>query len=65
MVAKGAKFLDYGFGPASGSKLVIEELGEVSEVEEDYEEYQNDRVGKAGSREEGKGFWHWKDEEAK
>ena len=31
-IAKAAKYLGYGFGPASGFKLMIEEIAEVSEM---------------------------------
>ncbi|KAL8795213.1 MAG: hypothetical protein Q9195_002224 [Heterodermia aff. obscurata] len=64
-VAKAAKYLGYGFGPASGAALVIEEVGEVSEDEEDYGEFQKDRVvGNENGWEDGeKGFWEWQEEE--
>ena len=61
-IAKAAKYLGYGFGPASGSKLVIEEIAEVSEDEETYGEYQRDRVDDAPGGAEGKGFWDWLEE---
>lgn len=59
--AKAAKYLGYGFGAASGANLVIEEIGEVSEDEEEYGEYQKDRVDATGGG-EGKGFWDWEEE---
>ena len=61
-VAKAAKYLGYGFGPASGAALVIEEIGEVSEDEEDYGEFQRDRVDGGESGGEGDGFWDWQEE---
>lgn len=70
-VAKAAKYLGYGFGPASGAALVIEEVGAVSEDEEDYGEFQRERVlvvengnGNGGGGEDGgeKGFWEWQEE---
>ena len=61
-IAKAAKYLGYGFGPASGIKLVIEEIAEVSEDEEDYGDYQRDRVDEAAAGVEGKGFWDWQEE---
>ena len=58
-IARAAKYLGYGFGPASGAALMIEEVGEVSEDEEDYGEFQRDRVvGEDG----GMGFWEWQEE---
>ena len=61
-IAKAAKYLGYGFGPASGFKLMIEEIADVSEDEEDYGDYQRDRVDEAVDGQEGKGFWDWQQE---
>lgn len=62
-VAKAAKYLGYGFGPASGAALVVEEVGEVSEDEEDYGEFQRERVEEVGvAGAEGEGFWEWQDD---
>ena len=37
------KWFPYGFGPATGTSFVIEEVGEISDDEEDYGTYQKDR----------------------
>ena len=51
---RARKFLGYGFGPKSGSALVVEEIGAVDEDDEDYGEYQKDRIGTAQS---GTDYW--------
>lgn len=38
--AAALKWFPYGYGPATGTQFVIEEVGEVSDDEEDYGEYQ-------------------------
>jgi hypothetical protein len=38
--AAASKWFPYGFGPATGSNFVIEEIGDVSDDEEEYGEYQ-------------------------
>lgn len=38
--AAATKWFPYGFGPATGTRFVIEEIGDVSDDEEDYGEYQ-------------------------
>ena len=55
-VARAAKFFAYGFGPVSGSNIVIEEIGEIDEDDEEYGEYQEDRL--EGEREEAD-IWNW------
>ena len=52
LVAKAKKYFPYGYGAAEGSKFQVLEVGEVSDDEEEYGEYQRDRkddVGKEGS----------------
>ena len=44
LISKAAKYLPYGYGPATGISFVVEEVGEVSEDEEEYGEYQKDRI---------------------
>ncbi|KAF6812423.1 parp domain-containing protein [Colletotrichum sojae] len=59
--AKAAKYFPYGYGPATGGRFVIEEVGEVSEDEEEYGEYQAMR-GKENDDETEKSqtnFWGW------
>ncbi|KAL2060746.1 hypothetical protein VTL71DRAFT_9388 [Oculimacula yallundae] len=41
--AAASKWFPYGYGPAKGTSFVIEEIGEVSDDEEDYGEYQGER----------------------
>ncbi|TVY53379.1 hypothetical protein LCER1_G005469 [Lachnellula cervina] len=41
--AAASKWFPYGFGPAKGTTFVIEEIGEYSDDEEDYGEYQEQR----------------------
>ncbi|KAI9717086.1 MAG: hypothetical protein M1812_005021 [Candelaria pacifica] len=55
-IAKASKFFAYGFGPISGRNIVIEEIGEVDEDEEDYGEYQEDRLE---GEQECANIWEW------
>ncbi|TVY87770.1 hypothetical protein LAWI1_G006740 [Lachnellula willkommii] len=41
--AAASKWFPYGYGPATGTSFVIEEIGEYSDDEEDYGEYQEQR----------------------
>ncbi|KAE9407889.1 hypothetical protein BT96DRAFT_914259 [Gymnopus androsaceus JB14] len=43
-LAQARKFFAYGFGPVSGSKIVIEDIADIDDDEEDYGEYQTDRL---------------------
>ncbi|KAF2179388.1 hypothetical protein K469DRAFT_694084 [Zopfia rhizophila CBS 207.26] len=43
-MAKAKKFFAYGFGPVSGKNIVIEEVGETDDDEEDYGDYQANRI---------------------
>lgn len=42
--AAAAKWFPYGFGPATGTNLVIEEIGDISDDEEEYGEFQEVRA---------------------
>ena len=42
--AAASKWFPYGYGPATGTNFVIEEIGDVSDDEEEYGEYQGLRV---------------------
>ena len=44
LIAKAGKYFSYAYGPVSGSKFIIEDVGEVDEDGEDYGEYQEERV---------------------
>ena len=35
--ARAAKYLPYGYGPATGGRFMVEEVGEVDEDEEEYD----------------------------
>jgi hypothetical protein len=39
--AAASKWFPYGYGPATETNFVIEEIGDVSDDEEEYGEYQN------------------------
>ncbi|MCJ1405212.1 hypothetical protein MMC11_008439 [Xylographa trunciseda] len=59
-MAQGSKFFAYGFGPVAGKSIVIEEVGDVDDDEEDYGDYQQNRVeGKT----ENADLWMWDDNE--
>jgi hypothetical protein len=61
--AKAAKYFPYGYGPASGGRFVVEEVGEIDDDEEEYGDYQAMR-GQELAEEENKekSFWEWDDE---
>ena len=42
--AAAAKWFPYGYGPAQGARFVVEEIGETSDDEENYGEYQDAKV---------------------
>ena len=42
--AAASKYFPYGYGPATGTNFVIEEIGDVSDDEEDFGEFQGLRV---------------------
>ena len=57
--AKASKYFPYGFGPATGRRFVVEEVGEVSEDEEDYGDYQALRIEENEDRSASTDFWGW------
>lgn len=57
--AKASKYFPYGYGPATGGRFVVEEVGEVSEDEEDYGEYQDLRVEENEDGSASTNFWGW------
>ncbi|CCF34379.1 hypothetical protein CH063_06390 [Colletotrichum higginsianum] len=59
--AKAAKYFPYGYGPATGGRFVVEEVGEVSEDEEDYGAYQAMRGTENQDRTDMSetNFWGW------
>ncbi|CAH0030277.1 unnamed protein product [Clonostachys rhizophaga] len=54
--ARAAKYFPYGYGPASGKRFVVEEVGEVSDDEENYGDYQNLEEDETAENTE---FWSW------
>ncbi|KAI1768792.1 ADP-ribosylation [Hypoxylon sp. FL1150] len=57
-LARAAKYFPYGFGPATGGRFVVEEIGEVDEDEEEYGEYQALR-GEDIKDKTNLDFWSW------
>jgi hypothetical protein len=47
--AAALKWFPYGFGPATGTRFVIEEVGEISDDEEEYGEWQAEKHGYSNS----------------
>ena len=63
MIGKAAKYFPYGYGPATGSLFVVEEVGEVDEDEESYGMYQEDRIDQVTDGLQGGGnVWRWGEE---
>jgi hypothetical protein len=60
LMAKALKYFPYGYGPATGTRFVIEDVGEVDEDEEDYGDYQQLRVDATYEKDN---FWEWEEEE--
>ncbi len=58
LIAKASKYFSYGYGPVAGSKIIIEEVGEVDEDEEEYGEYQEERVDGVEGKHD---IWTWGD----
>ncbi|RYP93827.1 hypothetical protein DL770_000023 [Monosporascus sp. CRB-9-2] len=57
-LARASKCPPYGYGPATGGRLVVEKVAEVDEGEEDYGEYQAYR-GEEVKDESNLDFWNW------
>ena len=60
LIAKATKYFSYGYGPVSEPKVIIEDVGEVDEDEEEYGEYQAERVE---GLESGCDIWMWEDDD--
>jgi hypothetical protein len=56
LIAKASKYFPYGYGPATGASFVVEEVGEVDEDEEEYGQYQKDRIDEADGKTD---IWEW------
>jgi hypothetical protein len=59
--AAASKWFPYGYGPATGTNFVIEEIGDVSDDEEEYGEYQ----GLRGAQEDDLESFHTRSEDEK
>ncbi|KAI1402116.1 ADP-ribosylation [Hypoxylon fuscum] len=57
-LARAAKYFPYGFGAATGSRFVVEEIGEVDEDDEEYGDYQALR-GEEIKDGTNLDFWSW------
>ncbi|KAF3082590.1 hypothetical protein TWF102_001151 [Orbilia oligospora] len=44
LMARALKWFPYGYGPATGTRFVVEAVAEVSDDEEEYGEYQKDKI---------------------
>jgi hypothetical protein len=51
------KWFPYGFGPATGTRFVIEEVGDISDDEEEYGEWQADKHGFSNTYMKNAGVW--------
>ncbi|KAF2425818.1 ADP-ribosylation [Tothia fuscella] len=58
-LAQARKFFAYGFGPVSRNKIVIEDMADLDGDEEDYGEYQAERVDTYYGA---KSIWDWRPE---
>ncbi|KAI9711786.1 MAG: hypothetical protein M1820_001931 [Bogoriella megaspora] len=52
------KWFPYGYGPATGMRFTIEEVGEVDDDEEEYGDFQEERHDNMYESERGN-FWQW------
>ncbi|KAM0349657.1 hypothetical protein ACHAPU_003486 [Fusarium lateritium] len=60
--AAAMKWFPYGFGPSTGTRFVIEEVGETSDDEEEYGEWQADKHGFSNSYMSEAGVWDEEEE---
>jgi hypothetical protein len=58
LMIRATKFFSYGYEPATGTKFTVLEIGDVDEDEEDYGEYQVDRLEGVGVGEK-TNIWEW------
>ncbi|MCJ1270345.1 hypothetical protein MMC22_010241 [Lobaria immixta] len=58
--SKAAKWFPYGYGPATGTSFVIQEVGDVDEDDEDFGDYQKERISKVDDDPQGGDVaWIW------
>ncbi|KAF5000089.1 hypothetical protein FGRMN_2023 [Fusarium graminum] len=55
--AAAMKWFPYGFGPATGTRFAIEEVGETSDDEEEYGEWQADKHAYSNTHKKEAGVW--------
>ncbi|KAI2469375.1 ADP-ribosylation [Annulohypoxylon bovei var. microspora] len=55
--ARATKWFPYGYGPSTGARFVVEEIGDVDEDEEEYGDYQELRM--EGINKTNLDFWSW------
>jgi hypothetical protein len=58
VMARARKWFPYGYGPKSDGNFVVEDVGEVSDDEEDYGEFQAMRLDE-GTEEKNADYWSW------
>ncbi|KAM0470769.1 hypothetical protein ACHAP7_009352 [Fusarium lateritium] len=61
--AAAMKWFPYGFGPATGTNFVIEEVGDISDDEEEYGEWQADKHGFSNTYMKNAGVWDEEEEQ--
>lgn len=59
VMARALKWFPYGFGPKTKGNFVVEDVGEVSEDEEDYGEYQSMRLDEGTTGAGDTDYWSW------
>ncbi|KAF3940594.1 hypothetical protein ABW19_dt0209251 [Dactylella cylindrospora] len=57
LMARALKWFPYGYGPATGTRFVIEAVADYSDDEEDYGEYQKDKVEEKDGKDGADYFW--------
>jgi hypothetical protein len=58
LIAKASKYFPYGYGSATGTRFVVEDVAEVDEDEEEYGAYQGDRNDVVTTGEKST-IWEW------
>ncbi|PKS05642.1 hypothetical protein jhhlp_008161 [Lomentospora prolificans] len=61
VMARARKWFPYGYGPGTNGNFVVEDVGEVSDDEEEYGEFQNMRLdeGTAKQNDNTDSYWSW------
>lgn len=58
VMARASKWFPYGFGPMTKGKFVVEDVGEISDDEEEYGDYQALRIDGQDGKEKSE-YWSW------